>query len=424
MFESSDPMRLDSVNENSDDEDFYDSRLNKLVLTFIRLKQMNQFAKNFDNNNNTKYGPKRLKKSQLKAEDDDLMDFEESNTQQAQQFMCHVIEKSSWLTVWNKIESDQNELKRENIEEYLKNNTTILSLHLKHAISLDSKCFSLLVGCIEPKVMEEVFDKCLIDPNDSIFLSGLFERQKLFNNLQLGLYNVRSHEPCKILASLTVLLYKTKCTRDRQKICELMIKKLSVFINREQYHKKFRLVLMKHFLNSVYLNGLLTYANLNDFLSNAERSFTNTIRNDRDTDSDASEDDEDDESGDDDDSDRHGGTSDSSDESENERPNNNQNEQAKTVGKLINIPKADEYKSSFPLSLKNLCRVAVKNSLVEYTTNSVKKLTILPNVIKNFVMFREEIDNVIKVCGDVDADEQPQSQQRNRIVLNDLRVFV
>ncbi len=58
----------------------------------------------------------------------------------------------------------------------------------------------------------------------------------------------------------------------------------------------------------------------------------------------------------------------------------------KSIGDRINI-KVD---GIFPLSLKNLVRVQIKSSLVDYSVASVEKLTVLPNQLKDFVLFREE----------------------------------
>ena len=44
----------------------------------------------------------------------------------------------------------------------------------------------------------------------------------------------------------------------------------------------------------------------------------------------------------------------------------------------------------FPLSLKNLLRIQIKNSMTDYSVKNVRKLTILPKVLQDFVLFEEE----------------------------------
>ncbi len=58
----------------------------------------------------------------------------------------------------------------------------------------------------------------------------------------------------------------------------------------------------------------------------------------------------------------------------------------KSIGERVNV----RVEGIFPLSLKNLARVRIKCSLADYSASSVRKLAVLPQVLKEFVLFREE----------------------------------
>ncbi len=58
----------------------------------------------------------------------------------------------------------------------------------------------------------------------------------------------------------------------------------------------------------------------------------------------------------------------------------------KCIGERVNV----RVEGIFPLSLKNLARVRIKCSLADYSASSVRKLAVLPQVLKEFVLFREE----------------------------------
>ena len=64
----------------------------------------------------------------------------------------------------------------------------------------------------------------------------------------------------------------------------------------------------------------------------------------------------------------------------------------RTIGKRIGL-KAD---GIFPLSLKNLARINIKQSLCDYSVKNVAKLENLPEALKDFVLFREENERLLK----------------------------
>lgn len=60
-------------------------------------------------------------------------------------------------------------------------------------------------------------------------------------------------------------------------------------------------------------------------------------------------------------------------------------------------------KSMFPSSLKNLCRIKIKQTMPNYTKKTVYRLSILPKALKEFVLFNDQIDPIIKKVRMADA---------------------
>lgn len=75
--------------------------------------------------------------------------------------------------------------------------------------------------------------------------------------------------------------------------------------------------------------------------------------------------------------------------------NNNQTPNLKTTADRLNINKNELTKLIFPLSLQNMCRMVIKKCLKPYSIKGVNKLNILPNTMKKFVLFQNEIDDII-----------------------------
>ena len=61
-------------------------------------------------------------------------------------------------------------------------------------------------------------------------------------------------------------------------------------------------------------------------------------------------------------------------------------ENSKTIGERISI----NANNIFPFSLKSLTRIAIKKSMCDYSVKNVKKLKGLPEVLKEFILFKEE----------------------------------
>lgn len=83
----------------------------------------------------------------------------------------------------------------------------------------------------------------------------------------------------------------------------------------------------------------------------------------------------------------------------NVNPNNNNVLAARTVSDRIYSNGASSLISKliFPMSLKNLSRLAIKKSMNPYNLTGVNTLSILPNVLKEYVLFQGEIAEVIKL---------------------------
>ena len=76
----------------------------------------------------------------------------------------------------------------------------------------------------------------------------------------------------------------------------------------------------------------------------------------------------------------------------------NQNGRANTVEE--NITNLNGLKV-YPCSLKNITRLRIKELMPDYNPSSVAKLPYLPEVLKKFVSFQDEIDLIKKLTQDV-----------------------
>ena len=211
----------------------------------------------------------------------------------------------------------------------------------------------------------------------------------------------------KLLNSLAVLIYKIK-VHQPEDIVTLLNDYLTVFINREDKDSNRKnsnvnsslIKAIRNFLTACALNGYFNCKeSFNSFLMNTATDLEDF------TDSELNSDDED-------------------DENNiifniihqghqlhiNHQPaaavqvpvvapqlanNNNQMPNLKTTSDRLNINKSELTKLIFPLSLQNMCRIVIKKSLKPYNIKGVNKLNILPNTMKKFVLFQNEIDDII-----------------------------
>ena len=90
----------------------------------------------------------------------------------------------------------------------------------------------------------------------------------------------------------------------------------------------------------------------------------------------------------------------------NSNANNTANQATANVAKE-NSTRLFELGKELPLSLKNLARIQIKESMASYTSGNALHLTYLPDVLKQFVCFQDEIENIKRLVGDYkdhDAD--------------------
>ena len=67
-----------------------------------------------------------------------------------------------------------------------------------------------------------------------------------------------------------------------------------------------------------------------------------------------------------------------------------------TVSELIGVS-LEEMKETYPISLKNLCRLKIKSNLSDYSNATVDCLAMLPIDLKRFLLFEDEIEDILKL---------------------------
>lgn len=271
----------------------------------------------------------------------------------------------------------------------------ILKFHIERDIYLDAQCFGALLHCTKPKYIESLFNKNLIRDQDQHHISCLFKEKKTFIALDVLSTNESLFNLNPLINSLTIFLYKTKCKENASSILTNLNNRLAVFINQETpYLKrkeswlKFKFCTIKYLLKAMYLNGIFQMHTFKQFLNNIE----NTLE------SDLTENDSDD------------WPSDPESEIENlnlqenvfihrvDRDHNNNVIETSAlkinIGQRIQIDSSkEEITKMFPLSLKNMARLEIKNSMTSYTEKNIKKLDILPKDLRRFCLFQDEINS-------------------------------
>jgi len=182
-----------------------------------------------------------------------------------------------------------------------------------------------------------------------------------------------------------VLLYKIKCQRIGSDILSNLEMKLAVFINKEKtqqknnsYWQMFKNRTVKQFLKAIYLNGIFQKKSMNRLLDS--RVVRNEIEM-SDSDSDWPDWPDVDE--------------DVLIDANNNQVRRNRQMSKFTVGERIkSISNTREINNMFPMSLKNLARIQIKESMIMYTAKNVLRMSILPRDLKQFVLFQNEIDSV------------------------------
>ena len=431
--------------------------LNKCILKFIRIRESAQFKADMKKKSynkqyvslsnrinqfvNSKPAKKDIPTSSSKNESLDFEDLANSdNEMQASSsdaedsaetnktIKIKLEESHSCEQVWRKINNYLEDLKENDIDDYLTYYTTIIKLHVEHKITLDHMCLPSMTNCIEPAQIQSLFNLELIDTVNPFNFNCIFEQRLIFNSIKTSLYNIGSTEPFYLIMSMAVLIYKSDCLKFATEIKSALIKNLASFINGKHYDDKFKEKGVKQFLKACILNGILSKPGLSSFLSITERahnhnhfeedSENSSGMSDEDHDGGSSDEmdlhmeldtDEEDEDDDDDNSEiggrivhpvirnRHHHQPRDMNNNNNELPNNNNARQpnrpvVRTIKDIINAD-VDE----FPLSLKNLTRIHIKNTIRDYAPSSVDQLRILPDVLKKFVLFEDEVDVIVKL---------------------------
>jgi hypothetical protein len=274
-----------------------------------------------------------------------------------------IIENDQSLTLeWNKIENTITELIEDGSTEPPGEYTFLLSLHNNHKLKLLKDEMDALFYCIEPGLIIDIFEKGLVKSNCAHLLKRI-EKNCIF----MALENMDEFPySFETMMSLSLLLYKSQCKSKRHSIMKSINEQLSEFILHEAYDENVKTIAMRKLLESVVLNGIMSRSQFNQFL--AKTCFTD----------DADDDDE--------------FSDDGMDLGNFQR---RANHQTISVGEKILMKNTNLFHDMFPLSLKNLCRIFIKNSLTTYNQYSVNVLDI-PVVMKKFLLFDDEIKEILK----------------------------
>jgi len=236
-----------------------------------------------------------------------------------------------------------------------------------------------MTTCTQPKLIEKLFNSGLVRHRDLTHVECLLGT--LFKDMASLTGHLDTINP--LVSAMTVLLYKARCGQKELVLSSLY--RLAAFVNSEdalndqvlasvewQIFKKSG---FKRLLKSAYLNGVFSKGSLNRLLSFTSRGYDS-----------------------DEESDAEWGwfLEDSVDE------NNNRIEgrrfPRRPLGERISTPGySQEINGMFVMSLKDLARIRVKNSMVEYGKRSVGRLAMLPRDLRRFLLFQDEIDCVLRV---------------------------
>jgi hypothetical protein len=176
--------------------------------------------------------------------------------------------------------------------------------------------------------------------------------------------------------------------------------KLAKFIYAKKYDDKFKEIGIKQFINACIFNGLVNRECLKSFLESSTVPFNRYSEEDDDYDSW------------DDDYDFWDESSNFSSDFEtdfNNMPrnpihlesNNNLVDAATTnANSAERLIASLDINGKFPLSLKSLARIKVKNCMISYSKKSIEALYFLPQDLHAFLMFQDEIDEIKRLALD------------------------
>lgn len=230
--------------------------------------------------------------------------------------------------------------------------TKIISFHCDNGVKLLPAFNHGLFFCIKPKLVNELFSKELFINNNFNEVLNVY----LFESLQeLGDY---SHA-YETISSVTIILYRV-CTKDiKNDVLKHIKETLSYFIMEEEYDKKTRVKGLKRLIKAFILNGIFNINELKAFFTEKSMSY-DELRDlglNYDYDSDES------------------------------------NVEITLGAKLkLNIKEFYDY---YPLSLKNLSRMSIKNYMNNLYSQSNVNLLPIPDSIKKFTLFNDEINEIL-----------------------------
>lgn len=372
--------------ESSFNED--DETLEKNIFHFMHFKEMDQFKDQYINQsdkNNNEMIRNYMEESTMRTvhcmneydscEEDD--EFYSNNL-----FQKDVL-KFAWKNKWDKISDAMDRLRDEgDIEITASNYTSILNYHLTHNINLDIKCFPALFYCNMPRVVQKLFDKNLIEAEDKKHFKCLFDYDSLLNKNFFLVEVIEYKYLANLFISYTILFYKLPIQNYKKLIIKCLTKLAEILLT-DLAKEKMADLTFKALLLSAILNGVFTVNELKTFLEN---SHVNPILSDNDSDTNSEDLSISDEEMDFDDvMDQlhhrrlHGG----------QLPNN---VKKTSIGDRIEV----KNEGIFPLSLKNLARIKIKHSMIDYSIKNVDKLELLPQVLKDYVQYKQEIHLILK----------------------------
>lgn len=385
-------LKLSDSSSDDDTDNISVETMASKIRSFIRMKEADSHRNKILDLNGLNNMMKKTRNCRVSDQEEDsvtIMDYDSNSSLDSENeknlLKCKMVRANSWKRVWQTISESLKTLKQnEQNHKCLEISTSILKLHIDHRLLIDIKCYSLLLHCIRPEIIVQIFEMDLIDKEDMYHIGCLFECEDLFTaiNEYADDIAITNKYAVNILKSTSVLLYKYKSLPHARNILKSLKGVLAIFINREENDKKRTPKLkqeinkaIKMFLNASVLNGILNKSDLYDFLmiKNYESISLENSSIDNDT---------------------------SSNEDEDELVplylRNQRNREQKSIGERIKIKPIELCKSVFPLSLQNLTRIEIKNEIKDYSIQGVNKLYTLPNMIKKYVLFEDEINFILK----------------------------
>jgi len=173
-------MDLDS--HSSDEEhDLETSELEKKVLTYMHLTELDQFKTKYVNkySHNNYFFKNFMESSSIKTMDyikEVDEDIEKNRVPDEFKNPNHTPE-SLWLKISDKLDYYNNS---GDIVQSVLTYTEILNTHVRHCISLNVRLFDALIMCETPRHIQEIFDLKLIEPEDKVNTINL-SKTKLIN---------------------------------------------------------------------------------------------------------------------------------------------------------------------------------------------------------------------------------------------------